>query len=121
MNIMRDPGSGGPWNWRTLGVANPGSGGPWEWRTLGVANPGSGSNPGSAGPLEWRTATSDRGTNHLRYGTVLLNIKTHICQVIHSFSFYSASSSPLLLGGTPDTARIDVLCRNFTPKRHRQL
>src|SRR6218665_346288 len=29
------------------------------------------------------------------------------------------SSSPLLLVGAPDTARL--LCRNFTPKRHRQL
>ena len=38
---------------------------------------------------------------------------------IHSGYFYSASSSPLLLRGAPDTARI--LCRNFTPKRHRQL
>src|SRR6218665_1751254 len=33
--------------------------------------------------------------------------------------FYSASSSPLLLRGAPGTARI--LCRSFTPKRHRQL
>ena len=33
--------------------------------------------------------------------------------------FYSASSSPLLLRGTPDIACI--LCRSFTPKRHRQL
>src|SRR6218665_2247552 len=33
--------------------------------------------------------------------------------------FYIASSSPLLLRGAPDTARI--LCRSFTPKRHRQL
>ena len=38
---------------------------------------------------------------------------------IHSDHFYSASSSPLLLRGAPDTARI--LCRNFAPKRHRQL
>ena len=38
---------------------------------------------------------------------------------IHSCYFYSASSSPLLLRGSPDTARI--LCRNFTSKRHRQL
>ena len=42
---------------------------------------------------------------------------------IHSFIlsgyFYSASSSPLPLRSAPDTARI--LCRNFTPKRHRQL
>ena len=32
---------------------------------------------------------------------------------------YSACSSPLLLTGTLDTAQI--LCRSFTPKRHRQL
>src|SRR6218665_665315 len=37
----------------------------------------------------------------------------------HSDHFYSAYSSPLLLRGTPDTARI--LCQSFTPKRHRQL
>src|SRR6218665_2745823 len=38
---------------------------------------------------------------------------------IHLGYFYSAFSSSLLLRGAPDTARI--LCRNFTPKRHRQL
>jgi len=38
---------------------------------------------------------------------------------IHSDYFYSASSSPQLLRGAPNTARI--LCWNFTPKRHRQL
>jgi len=38
---------------------------------------------------------------------------------IHSDHFYSAPSSPLLLRSAPDTARI--LCRSFTPKRHRQL
>ena len=38
---------------------------------------------------------------------------------IHSDHFYSVSSSPLLLRSAPDTARI--LCRSFTPKRHRQL
>src|SRR6218665_1122566 len=38
---------------------------------------------------------------------------------IHSGYFYSASSSPVLLGGTPDTARI--LFRSFTLKRHRKL
>ena len=38
---------------------------------------------------------------------------------IHSGCFYSTSSSPLLLRGAPNTARI--LCRGFTPKRHRQL
>ena len=38
---------------------------------------------------------------------------------IHSDHLYSASSSTLLLISAPDTAR--VLCRSFTPKRHRQL
>ena len=38
---------------------------------------------------------------------------------IHPGYFYSASSIPLPLRGAPDTARI--LCRNFTPKRRRQL
>ena len=39
---------------------------------------------------------------------------------IHSFRlFYSSSSSPLLLRGAPNTARI--LCRSFMPKRHTQL
>jgi len=35
---------------------------------------------------------------------------------IHSGYFYSASSSPLLLGGAPDT--VWILCWWFTPKRH---
>ena len=35
---MAQPGSVGPWEWRTLGGADPGSGGSWEWRTLGVAD-----------------------------------------------------------------------------------
>src|SRR6218665_222807 len=38
---------------------------------------------------------------------------------IHFEYFYSASSSPQLLRGAPDSARIP--CRSFTPKRHRQL
>src|SRR6218665_363671 len=41
---------------------------------------------------------------------------------IHSFIqdiVYGASSSPLLLRGAPDPARI--LCQSFTTKRHRQL
>src|SRR6218665_3512848 len=52
-----------------------------------------------------------------------LNLESSTCSFthpfIHSDHFYSASSSPLLLRSAPDTARI--LCRNFTPKRHRQL
>src|SRR6218665_3476224 len=39
--------------------------------------------------------------------------------LIHSGYFYSASSNPLLLRGTPDTAQI--LYQSFTPKRNRQL
>jgi len=39
--------------------------------------------------------------------------------LIHSGYFYSASSSPLLLRGAPDRARI--LCRRYTPMRHTQL
>jgi len=38
---------------------------------------------------------------------------------IYSGYFYIAFSSPLLLRGAPDIARI--LCRSFMPKRHRQL
>src|SRR6218665_3367737 len=36
---MAHPGSGGPWEWQTLGVADPASIKSWEWRTLGVADP----------------------------------------------------------------------------------
>src|SRR6218665_2314934 len=47
-----------------------------------------------------------------RYNSILI-------LVIRSGYFYSASSRTLLLMGALDTARI--LCRSFTPKRHRQL
>ena len=47
--------------------------------------------------------------------TLIIPIRTFT----HSGYFYSASSSPLLLKGANDTARI--LRRSFTPKRHRQL
>jgi hypothetical protein len=53
---MADPGDGGPWGWRTLGMAVPGDGGPWGWgRTLGMAAPGDG------GPWGWGAVTNDRG------------------------------------------------------------
>ena len=55
--------------------------------------------------------------------TVIRNPATSNNPFIHSFIhssyFYSASSSPLLLRGAPDTARI--LCRSFTLKRQGQL
>ena len=46
-------------------------------------------------------------------------LKEWSCKFTHSFRlyFYSTSSSPLLLRGIPDTARI--LCWSFTPKHHR--
>src|SRR6218665_1347818 len=46
-------------------------------------------------------------------------LHSFIYSFIHSGHFCSASSSPLLVRSSPDTARI--LCRSFTPKRHRQL
>src|SRR6218665_143388 len=46
-------------------------------------------------------------------------LNTEQTNFTHPGYLYSASSSPLLLRGAPDTARI--LCRSFTPKRHRQL
>jgi len=42
-------------------------------------------------------------------------LNAHI--IIHSGYFYSASSSPQLFRGAPETARI--LSQNFTTKRHR--
>ena len=51
---------------------------------------------------------------------VLLNLHMHVLgYLVHSFIFYSGSSSPPLLTSAPDTARI--LCQSFTPKRHRRL
>src|SRR6218665_1547944 len=52
-------------------------------------------------------------------GDCVISVWSFIHSFIHSAYFYSASSSPLLLRGDPDTARI--LRRSFTPKRHRQL
>ena len=42
----------------------------------------------------------------------LVDLSVH--SIIHSGYFYSASPSPLLLRGTPDTAQIP--CRSFTPQ-----
>ena len=62
-----------------------------------------------------RRRISDKGKCYCQ--NALLFWITH--SFIHSDHLYSASSSPLLLRFAPDTARI--LCRNFTPKCHRQL
>jgi len=57
-----------------------------------------------------------RANNHYYYQIeIILLFKLFI----HSGHSSSASLSPLLLRSAPDTARI--LCRSFTPKRHRQL
>src|SRR6218665_2547817 len=49
----------------------------------------------------------------------IVTLHSFIYSFIHSDYFYGASSSPLLLRSAPDRARI--LCRNFTPKRHKQM
>jgi len=36
---MADPGGGGPWGWRTLGMADPGDGGPEPNQQLAVPDP----------------------------------------------------------------------------------
>jgi len=53
------------------------------------------------------------------FGLITIQTDDNTLSFIHSDYLYSASSSPLLLRGATDTAR--VLCRNFSPKRHRQL
>src|SRR6218665_969111 len=58
------------------------------------------------------TVTTEQ-TNTIVVGKVVIH------SFIHSFYFYSTSSSLLLLRGAPDTAWI--LCRSFTPKCYRQL
>ena len=50
---------------------------------------------------------------------VVEEFHSFIPSFLHSDHFYSASSSRLLLRSAPNTSRI--LCRSFTPKRHRQL
>src|SRR6218665_797886 len=57
--------------------------------------------------------------SHRAQQTIHTNTLTILYSFIYSGYFYSAFSSPLLLRGIPDTARI--LCRSFTPKRYRQL
>jgi len=36
-DLILDPRNGRHQGWGTLGMADPGSEGPWEWRTVGVA------------------------------------------------------------------------------------
>src|SRR6218665_224537 len=43
----------------------------------------------------------------------------NVCAFIHSGHCYIESLRPLLIKSAPDTARI--LCRSYTPKRHRRL
>src|SRR6218665_410846 len=59
--------------------------------------------------------TTESSWNDVFYSRVVLIPHGSFIQA----NFYSASSSPLLLRGAPDTA--GILCRSFTPKRHRQL
>jgi len=57
-------------------------------------------------------------THYLLCECASMYVFSFIQSIIHSGHFYSAPSSPQLLRSAPDTARI--LCRSFTPKRHRQ-
>ena len=65
------------------------------------------------------------GSVSVKQGKIM--IRMFYMLIIHSFIHsgysasivYSASSSPLILKVTPDTARI--LCKSLTPKRHSQL
>jgi len=67
--------------------------------------------------VQWRNMGSDNSSNLTFWLCDLVvrprpSIVLDFHSIIHSGYFYSASSSPLLLRGAPDTARI--LCRNFT-------
>ena len=78
----------------------------------------------SLGPWQMMQCLLDHSQFNMRSNLVLqhnlLNLRfISASAFIHSGYFYSASSSPLLLRGAPDTARI--LCQSFTPKHHRQL
>jgi len=64
----------------------------------------------------WDRRIDPRSRHSLRRYAMSRNSQQSL---VHSGHFYSASSSPLLLRGAPDTARI--VCRSFTPMRHRQL
>src|SRR6218665_1458264 len=72
--------------------------------------------------MEW-SEVAPMNSRRSVYVSYIISFPCHlfICSVliIHSGYFYSASSSPLLLRGAPDTARILYL--SFTPKRYRQL
>ena len=73
--------------------------------------------PSSVTRPSFETENQKPGPQWIVHGQIAHRQMVH--SFIHSDYFYSASSSPLLLRGAPDTARI--LCRSFTPKRHRQL
>src|SRR6218665_2915414 len=66
------------------------------------------------------TITSPRETDSFAVKQFPFSLLQHsFIHFFHSGHFYSASSGQLLLRSAPDTAQI--LCRSFTPKRHRQL
>lgn len=84
---MEDPKSGGPREWRTLGVRNPdvgvrdpgngeprawgsgGRGGPWAWGAPGMGTPGGVGDPGRPAPLApHRLRGSAGGGSHTEGG-----------------------------------------------------
>src|SRR6218665_1149914 len=68
------------------------------------------------GSLSFATAVQLLDVAYFLVGTCIIDSQFFI----HSGCFYSVSSSPLLIRGAPDTARI-ILCQSLTVKRHRQL
>src|SRR6218665_1132063 len=67
-------------------------------------------------PLPWHNS---RGQSGQVFEITYYYHPSSSSSFIHLGHFYSASSSPLLLRGAPDTARI--LYQSFTPKRHMPL
>ena len=49
-------------------------GGPWEWRTLGMADPGDGK-PGGGGPWGWRAVTAETRCEHTHKDS---NVQTYV-------------------------------------------
>ena len=61
-----------------------------------------------------------RSQSHYKILLSLFSYLQSCVDLIHSGYLYSTSSSPHLRGAS-DAARIGLLYRSFTPKRHRQL
>src|SRR6218665_1710989 len=88
---VADPGSGEPWEWRTLGVVYPGTGELWEWRTLGLVYPGTGE------PWEWRTlGVASRHPIHSPFHPgIYSSIYPYICQLVQCPFTHTSPHTPI--------------------------